>query len=196
MDTPPIIFNGRRFYKTDRYWISPHPAPTISLHRAVWEEAHGPIPDGYHIHHKDGDRDNNTLENLEMLPCTKHLSDHFMGKVMPKGEASPLANLTDAQALEIRALYSAGGVTQRQLAQRFQTTRATVSHVVLGHSYTHLPSFPPPPVNCPSHCSHGHEYTTENTIRLSPTRRQCRECLRIYRQRADAKRRPKTKAAG
>lgn len=34
------------------------------LHRLVYEDAHGKIPDGYHVHHKDGNKINNVLSNL------------------------------------------------------------------------------------------------------------------------------------
>ena len=27
---------------------------TIYLHRHIWEAHNGPIPDGHHVHHKDG----------------------------------------------------------------------------------------------------------------------------------------------
>lgn len=35
--------------------------------RAVWEAAHGPIPEGAVIHHRDEDPGNDALENLQML---------------------------------------------------------------------------------------------------------------------------------
>ena len=35
-------------------------------HRAVWIDNHGKIPDGAIIHHKDGNRANNHISNLEM----------------------------------------------------------------------------------------------------------------------------------
>lgn len=38
----------------------------------MWQEAYGPIPKGYHIHHKDGNRRNNDLENLELIKGTEH----------------------------------------------------------------------------------------------------------------------------
>ncbi len=51
---------------------------TRYTHRVVWEEANGPIPEDYHIHHKDGDRANNDLSNLELLSDTEH--GHLHGK--------------------------------------------------------------------------------------------------------------------
>lgn len=44
----------------------------ISLHRYVWQKERGEIPEGYDIHHLDGDKTNNTIENLECLPKAEH----------------------------------------------------------------------------------------------------------------------------
>jgi hypothetical protein len=41
-------------------------------HRTVWIRAHGPIPPGYVVHHKDGDKRNNRLSNLELLILNEH----------------------------------------------------------------------------------------------------------------------------
>ena len=78
-----VVFNGRKF---NRYPESPH-APLrkyfwrgggggVSLHRAVWEFHNGPIPEGWHVHHKDGNVDNNDIENLECLPADEHAAKH------------------------------------------------------------------------------------------------------------------------
>ena len=37
-----------------------------SAHRTIWEAFHGKIPDGIQINHKDLDRENNALKNLEL----------------------------------------------------------------------------------------------------------------------------------
>jgi len=36
-------------------------------HRVVWEENNGPVPDGYRLHHLNGDRLDNRLENLTLV---------------------------------------------------------------------------------------------------------------------------------
>ena len=41
-------------------------------HRLVWEETNGPIPKGYVIHHLNGIKDDNRLENLACLPVAAH----------------------------------------------------------------------------------------------------------------------------
>lgn len=50
---------------------------TLRLHRVVWEDAHGPVPDGHHIHHANHDRGDNRLENLVCLPHSEHSSHHI-----------------------------------------------------------------------------------------------------------------------
>lgn len=74
-----IEFDGIRFYPDKRgYWIG-QPRGTkkpIRLHKYVWEYYNGPIPDGYQVHHKDFNPDNNEIENLELLPKSEHLSYH------------------------------------------------------------------------------------------------------------------------
>ena len=46
-------------------------------HRHIYEQAHGPIPEGMHIHHIDGDKRNNALENLVALTPREHVRTHL-----------------------------------------------------------------------------------------------------------------------
>lgn len=74
-----IEFDGIRWYPDKRgYWLG-HPKGKKSpcrLHQYVWEYYNGPIPDGYHVHHKDFNPDNNDIENLELISKHEHLSYH------------------------------------------------------------------------------------------------------------------------
>lgn len=49
----------------------------IHAQRWVWINAYGAIPEGMDIHHKDGDKDNNEIANLEMLDRSEHLKRHW-----------------------------------------------------------------------------------------------------------------------
>lgn len=50
------------------------------LHRLIYEKYYGEIPEDCHIHHKDGNRSNNLINNLECLNKSKHLSLHMKDK--------------------------------------------------------------------------------------------------------------------
>ena len=44
----------------------------VAEHRYVWEQANGPLPTGGIIHHRNGVKDDNRLENLELTTRAKH----------------------------------------------------------------------------------------------------------------------------
>ena len=49
---------------------------TIKYHKYIWESVNGPIPSGYEIHHKDENKLNNSLDNLECLTKSDHACRH------------------------------------------------------------------------------------------------------------------------
>lgn len=46
------------------------------LHVYVWRKEHGEIPNGYHVHHRDEDKDNNEPENLVCISGKAHTFFH------------------------------------------------------------------------------------------------------------------------
>lgn len=55
----------------------------MTIYRKVWEEAYGEIPKDtegrtYEIHHIDGNRENNSIENLMCVTIQEHFEIHFM----------------------------------------------------------------------------------------------------------------------
>ena len=66
---------GKTFWKQkDGYWVNNMP---IHAQRWVWINYHAAIPQGMDIHHKDGDKSNNEIDNLEMLNRSDHLKRHW-----------------------------------------------------------------------------------------------------------------------
>lgn len=74
---PFIILDGRKFAprKEDGYWRATS-GDRKQLHVYVWEKANGKLPPAHGIHHKDLDRSNNELENLECLSIQEISSKH------------------------------------------------------------------------------------------------------------------------
>lgn len=68
----------------------------LRLHREMWEAAHGPIPKGYDVHHKNEDKTDNRLENLELLTHSEHCALHAAAKFAPYREIA-LKNSLESQ---------------------------------------------------------------------------------------------------
>jgi HNH endonuclease len=49
---------------------------TYSLHRYVWEQVYGPVPDGYLVHHVNHDKLDNRIENLMLMTHVEHSAHH------------------------------------------------------------------------------------------------------------------------
>lgn len=61
------------------YQITNKPNTGKLLHRLIYENTYGPIPEGYIIHHIDGNKENNSPENLVMMSKTEHHTLHHWG---------------------------------------------------------------------------------------------------------------------
>ena len=75
-----VVFNGKRY---NRYPESNNPAHRRyfsrtghRLHKDVWEFHNGPVPEGFHVHHIDGDTTNNSIENLACISRKEHKAEH------------------------------------------------------------------------------------------------------------------------
>ena len=75
-----IYFNGYKYRKNNfGYWIGGTTGSKKGygcLHRAVWAYYNGEIPKKMHIHHKDGNKSNNEIENLELIDPKSHAKLH------------------------------------------------------------------------------------------------------------------------
>lgn len=47
------------------------------VHRMIWEEAYGPMPEGFILHHEDENRLNNDLKNLQLMTRAEHNTHHW-----------------------------------------------------------------------------------------------------------------------
>lgn len=47
-------------------------------HIYIWEQVNGSVPDGYLVHHKDGNKQNNEIANLELMKWGEHTRLHSL----------------------------------------------------------------------------------------------------------------------
>lgn len=72
--------NGFTFHKNNHGRF----VGSIGLHRFIWTYFNGEIPDGYEIHHRDFDKDNNDIANLELVTKDEHQRIHAERKIAHK----------------------------------------------------------------------------------------------------------------
>ena len=77
-------FNGVKFTRDEKKGYYLNSTLRKRMHRYVWEFYYGEIPEGFHIHHKDKDKTNNDIENLELIPFSAHAKLHNKEKAETK----------------------------------------------------------------------------------------------------------------
>ena len=110
------------------------------VHVLVAELFLGPKPPGHEVNHRDGDKNNNNVANLEYVTPASNVRHSFqvLGVQRAKGSRNSQAKLTEDAVRKIRAAYRAGGTTKAALAQTFGVSPTTVGRVVSGERWKHV----------------------------------------------------------
>lgn len=112
-------------------------------HRVSWELAHGPIPKGMCVLHKnDIPYDINTA-NLELGNKIKNAHDRSLrGRTsrthQGKGENNNQAILTEQDVKEIRWLYASGLFTQKEIALAAGVHRVAICDIIRRRNWKHI----------------------------------------------------------
>lgn len=90
MERETIIYKGQKYHRypeskrrQHRVYFWKHDKfkePPVALHRQIYIDTYGSIPEGYQVHHKDGNTLNNDIENLEALSALEHCHKHPMSE--------------------------------------------------------------------------------------------------------------------
>lgn len=99
------------------------------------------------VNHKDCNKLNNTLENLEWCSQKENnIHAHKMNrypKINKNGTANPNSKLTNIDIINIRKLYNEG-TSQTKLSERYNLTISNINLIVNNKTWTHLPWEPKP----------------------------------------------------
>jgi ribosomal protein L40E len=102
MNRRPRMVNGKRQPKVDGYVTVQKNGRVYKEHRLVWMETHGEIPPTYQVHHINGIRSDNRLENLECLSPEEHKRRHSGCFVAENGiEQKPCRSCKQTKPLDV-----------------------------------------------------------------------------------------------
>lgn len=130
-----IVFRGTKFRRypeatgwSERAYYTPGIADrqrgARRLHEELWIAANGPIPEGSHIHHADGDHLNNDVANLVCLTEDEHKDHHAddrRGRISYPGQAEHLERARVAATRWHRS--PEGRAWHREMARKAWTKR-------------------------------------------------------------------------
>ena len=105
---------------------------TFYIHRLVAAAFIGTCPEGLEVNHKDGDKANNHVDNLEYVTHSKNIKHAYkIGLLKARtGEDNNLAKLTEMEVKLIRELYDTGEYSQKLLAEVFEVNRTTINKII------------------------------------------------------------------
>ncbi len=92
-----VEYNGVLFCLDERTGYYLNGTTSERLHRYVWEHEAGPIPLGFHVHHIDRDKANNSIDNLCLVNETGHKRLHAMLEPDEGTKAKRLAAIEKAR---------------------------------------------------------------------------------------------------
>lgn len=111
---------------------------TRAVHRIVAESFMEPAPTPKHeINHIDGDKNNNSVTNLEWLTRKDNILHGYRIGIIKsrRGEKSSHPKLTDEQVIAIRGVE---GVSKASLARKYGVDASTISLIIHRKRWTHI----------------------------------------------------------
>lgn len=109
------------------------------VHWMVAEAFIGPRPEGHEINHKDGDKKNNHVSNLEYVTHRDNMRHaHDSGLVKRLGEKHSGSRFTNEDVAKIRADHAAG-VSIGEQSRRYKCSTCTIFCIVHRKTWKHQP---------------------------------------------------------
>lgn len=114
-------------YKTIRFGRN---GQTELIHRLVYTVFNEHIPEGLYICHRDGNPENNKLDNLYAGSQSENMQDTV------RHGTCALTKLTEEQVKEIIQLR--GKMMVKDIAFKYKVQRQTITNILRGRTWTHL----------------------------------------------------------
>ncbi len=118
-----------------QFWV---PFQSVLAHRFSWELANGPIPRGLWVCHHCDNRPCVNPAHLFLATSAGNTQDSVNKGRRARGETHGRSKLTKEEVLEIRKEYAHGGMLQQELADAYEVTDVTISHIVRRKTWRHI----------------------------------------------------------
>ena len=122
---------------TDGYLQVELHGKTVRVHRLVATAFIGNPNNKPCINHKDGNKENNTVENLEWVTVAENNLHALSTGLRPRGEQYPYAKLTESQVREIRQNHKPKtvGCGCKVLARKYGVHHSVIQNILNGKKW-------------------------------------------------------------
>jgi hypothetical protein len=111
---------------------------TIKVHRIISSAFLGDIT-GMEVNHKDGNKSNNDISNLELVTHSENIKHSFANNLQSNiGEKNPISKLNEVKVLEIRSKFKKHVYTREMLSKEYNVTISCIKDVLIRRSWAHL----------------------------------------------------------
>lgn len=110
-----------------------------TLHRWIYLAFIGDIPKGKQVNHKDGNKINNSIENLEVMTHQQNVVHAWENGLQKRRVGSKMwsSKLKEKDIQKIRSLYKKGH-SQKEIGEMFGITQSNISHIVNSNTWSHV----------------------------------------------------------
>ena len=109
------------------YYVIHYKGRNLKCHRISFEHFYGSLKPSMQVNHIDGNKKNNTKENLELITRSENIKHMF--------RTVKRAKLNRRIAGYIRRSYSSGKWSQSSLAAKYKCSTRLVQHIIYGTRY-------------------------------------------------------------
>lgn len=108
-----------------------------TIHSLVLEAFLRERKNGEQVNHINGNKEDNSLENLEYCTASENLKHAYKnGLKSARGSKNSQSKLSEKDVLEIKLLL--GKISQKEIAIKFNIDQSTVSNIKTGKLWSHV----------------------------------------------------------
>ena len=130
--------DDRAGYKWIVLYINRKPK-TILSHRLIWYMKHGEIREDLQINHKNGIKDDNRIENLELVTGSENMihARDVLKSINQKGEKNNYSKLTEKDVREIKNMIK-DKIKLRVIAEKYKVSRGNITSIKCNKTWKHI----------------------------------------------------------
>lgn len=113
---------------------------SILLHRLIWIFYKGEIPRGKEINHKNGNKSDFKLTNLEIVTSSENQEHAYKTnlKISLKGKQQPNTKINEDDVKKLRKEYEKGNISINDVRNKYKVSKNTAWQMLTRRTFKHI----------------------------------------------------------